>query len=137
MKESKMLELNNKELRKFGLVTGGVTVLIFGIFLPWSFSFDYPVWPWVIFSVLGISALVAPNILRPVYKVWMRFGLAIGWVMNRVILTIIFFCIFTVVGLIMRITSGYDPMNKSLDQKVKSYRVNCDPNRLRKMDRQF
>ena len=137
MSEYDIPELNNKELREFGLVTGGMVAGLFGLVLPWLFGFNYPVWPWIVFGVLSLWGLIFPNSLQPVYKVWMRVGGAIGWVMNRVVLSIIFFGIFMPVGLIMRIVGGNDPMNRRFDHWQDSYRIDCDPNRVRKMGRPF
>ena len=101
-------ELDKKGLRDFGLITGALFVGIFGLLLPWKFEWAWPIWPWVILAILSLMAFITPMQLRPVYQVWMRFGLIIGSVMSRIILGIVFFLIVTPLGMMMRAT-GKDP----------------------------
>jgi hypothetical protein len=61
-------------LRQFALVTGAVVSGLFGLFLPWLFDFAWPIWPWIVSAVLVLVGMIAPLALRPVYKLWMRFG---------------------------------------------------------------
>jgi hypothetical protein len=67
-------ELDRKGLREFGLITGAIVAVLFGLFFPWLLERSFPLWPWAIFAVLGAWALVAPLSLRLVYRAWMRFG---------------------------------------------------------------
>ncbi len=62
-------ELDRKGLREFGLVTGTIVAVLFGLFFPWLLERAFPLWPWVVFGVLGAWALVAPLSLRPLYRV--------------------------------------------------------------------
>lgn len=128
--------LDRKGLRDFGLVTGALFAGIFGLFLPWHFGWAWPVWPWALFAALGITALVAPMALNPVYKIWMRFGLAIGAVMSRIILAVVFFAVVTPLGLLMRAT-GKDPMNRRFDRKLSSYREAIGSNKSNSFDKPF
>ena len=66
--------LSRKGLREFAIVTGGVLAVIFGLLLPWIFDNSYPYWPWIVWAVLSAWGLIAPMSLRPVYRLWMRFG---------------------------------------------------------------
>tara|TARA_B100001115_G_C15499777_1_gene236541 strand:- start:151 stop:549 length:399 start_codon:yes stop_codon:yes gene_type:complete len=44
-----------------------------------------------------------PQLLLPLNKIWMRFGFLLGIIISPIVLGIIFFCIFTPVGLVMKI----------------------------------
>lgn len=114
------------ELRKFGLVTGAIVAVLFGLLLPWLFSFAWPKWPWVISGVLWLWALAAPASLFVVYKYWMKFGHVAGWINTRIILGVMFFLIFFPVGVMMRIFTS-DPMRRKLDSGSKSYRIESAP----------
>jgi hypothetical protein len=63
----KIPELDRKGLREFGLMTGAVVVVIFGLFFPWLLELNWPVWPWIIAAPLWSLALVYPLWLRRVY----------------------------------------------------------------------
>jgi len=129
-------ELNEKELQKFGLVTGGIVAGLFGLFLPWVFNHALPIWPWIITAVLVIWALILPATLAPVYKTWMRIGMALGWFNTRLILGILFFLIFTPIGLIMRLFS-YDPMHRKIDENIDTYRISLSEKHPDDMEKPF
>jgi len=114
--------LDRSGLRKFGFTTGAIVIVLFGFLLPWIFSLKWPTWPWFLAAVFFIIAAAAPLALNPFYKVWMRFGLIMGWINTRIILFIIFFGIFFIVGLIMRVFRR-DPMSRRVEKDSASYRV--------------
>ena len=115
-------ELTVGELRNFGLTTGTVVAVLFGLLLPWIWDLGYPRWPWIFFGFLGVWALVAPATLRVVYRVWMRIGLAISKVTTPIILGIVFYLVVMPVGLLMR-TIGGDPMHRRFDSSAETYRI--------------
>lgn len=121
MAEHEIPELDRKGLREFGLVTGGIVAGLFGLFFPWLLERSLPLWPWIVFGVLGVWGLIAPLSLRPVYRGWMRFGLMLSKVMTPLIMGIVFFVVITPVALILKIV-GNDPMARKFDDS-ESYRV--------------
>jgi hypothetical protein len=128
-------KMSPKELRKFGLVTGGMLILFFDLLIPWIWDLSMPLWPLIVAGVLATMALVFPASLGPVYKVWMRFAEALGWVNTRIILGVIFFVIFFPFGMIMRMFN--DPMRRKLDASADSYRLPSSPTKPANMERPF
>jgi len=141
-------ELSNAEMRKFGLVTGLIVVVLFGFVLRWIFTgseghywpFNVellkPTWPWLVAFALWIPALLFPAGLRPVYKAWMKFSEALGYVNSRIILFIFFYLILAPFGMILRLF-GFDPMRRKLDDSS-SYRVDSKvPNSPQSMERPY
>lgn len=116
------VEKGKEELRKFGLLTGGLIAGLFGLAFPFLFARPYPVWPWIIGGVLLAWALALPASLASIYKYWMRFAHILGWVNTRIILGFIFFLLITPIGLLMRLFAR-DPMARKFDTKATSYRV--------------
>jgi hypothetical protein len=108
--------------RKFGLVSGAIVVVLFGLAIPWLFSLNFPRWPWIFAGVLGSWALLLPTTLKPVYIGWMKFGNMMNWINTRIILGIVFYGLILPFGLVMRLF-GNDPMKRKLDASVDSYRV--------------
>lgn len=88
-------------LRTFGLLTGGIFAGLFGLLFPWLGANSIPVWPWVVMGSFWLPALVAPQILQPVYTVWMKIGAILGWINTRIILGIVFFLVVVPIGLLM------------------------------------
>ena len=82
------------------------------------------------------NALVYPGALKPVYKVWMKFGDTIGFINSRIILFIVFYLIFMPVGFLIRLF-GYDPMRRKPDSSA-TYRVESKkPTSVHSMERPF
>ena len=100
LEEIKNIKSEKSDLRKFG-ITIGVILLIIAGFLFWKEkeSFQILFTFGVAFCILGI---VIPFILKPIYWVWMIFATILGWIMTRVILSLLFYIIFTPIGLILR-----------------------------------
>lgn len=115
-------ELDAHELRKFGITTGTIFGVLFGILLPWIWNFEFPVWPWVVFGVLCSWAIIHPESLRPVYRAWMRVGLLISKVTTPLILGVVFYLVFMPVAMLLRLLR-HDPMKRQFDQSSDTYRI--------------
>ena len=101
LEEIKNIKSEKSDLRKFG-ITIGVILLIIAGFLFWKEkeSFQILLTFGVTFCILGIAI---PFILKPIYWIWMIFATILGWIMTRVILSLLFYTIFTPIGLIPRV----------------------------------
>lgn len=115
-------DLDKKELRRFGLTTGGILAGLFGVFFPWLLDRATPIWPWVLGGILVVWALAAPSTLKLVYQGWMRFGLIMSRITTPIILTVLFFGVALPTGLVRR-ALGYDSMARTFDQEAESYRI--------------
>lgn len=117
---------NTQELKKFGLLMAGVISVLFGLMIPFLGNHAYPLWPWTISSVFLIISLVHPKLLAKVYSTWMKIGHMLGWINTRIILAILFFGILTPIGCLLRLLKK-DPLMKTPDPKLTTYRVTCKP----------
>jgi hypothetical protein len=115
-------KLTIKELREFGFLTGGIIAGLFGLILPLIKGHSLPMIPWIIAISLAGFALFLPKSLDPVYRIWMKIGLALGWVNSRIILSIVFFIILTPMALIMKLLKR-DTMARSFDFQAETYRI--------------
>jgi Saxitoxin biosynthesis operon protein SxtJ len=113
-------ELDRAGLRKFGLATGGMFVLTFGLLLPWLFGLRWPAWPWWVAGALALPALVWPPSLAPVYRIWMRMADVLGRINSWMLLAAVFYLVFTPFGAVRRLL-GSDPMRRRIGAKG-SYR---------------
>ena len=130
-------KLDDKGLRKFGLTTGVIIVILFTLFFPWVFDMaTMPLWPWVLAGLLWLPALIMPSVLRPVYTTWMKIGHAIGWVNTRIILGLLFYVMILPMGLIMRLF-GKDPMARKTDKSASSYRIKSSSEAKERLEKPF
>jgi len=118
IEEIKNIKTNKKEIRKFGFLMGGVLIVI-AIFLLWKGSSYYQT-VFLIGILFGILGLIIPMILKPIYIIWMTFATILGWIMTRVILTVLFYLIVTPIGLIAWIF-GAKFLDLSWNKNVNSY----------------
>jgi hypothetical protein len=134
--EIQNLKTGPRDLRKFGLMVGGVFVALGILFLlrhrP---SYPFLVWPGVILILLGA---VAPRVLKYPYIAWMSVAFTLGFIMSRVLLTICFFLLVTPIALIGRLF-GKDFLNRKLDREAESYWIRCEsaPKSAESYEQQF
>jgi hypothetical protein len=103
--EVRALDASRAALRRFALVVGGVLLAI-ALFIAWRRGWDLSGLP----LILGVPAVVllalaplAPPALRPVFRVWMGAAFVMGFVMTRVILTLVFVLLVIPIGLALRL----------------------------------
>jgi hypothetical protein len=114
----KQLKTGDRDLRKFGLMVGGVFALL-GLLFLWRHKGHWPyfLWPGVVLVILGVCL---PRALKYVYLAWMGVAVVLGFIMARVILTLFFFLVITPIGLAARLT-GKDFLSLKLDANASSY----------------
>ena len=71
-------------------------------------------------------ALLIPKALAPLNWLWTKFGLLLHQIVSPVILGVLFFLIFTPVGVLMRLF-GVDPLRLHFDNKAQSYWIERSP----------
>lgn len=135
MTDYNLQQMTPAELRKFGITTGIIVALLFGLLLPWLFSFHFPLWPWYLAGGLIGLGLVFPISLGPVYRIWMKFGHVLGWINTRIILGILFYIVVLPMGLLMRLF-GNDPMDRKPSHEP-SYRKVVKPHDKDQIERPF
>ena len=129
-------EPNSKELRNFGLIMGAMISLFFGLLIPWIWSLSWPLIPWIIAGAFVVCALLVPNILAPVYRLWMKLATVLAWINSRIILGIAFYGLILPTSLILRLL-GKDPMARKFDANMESYRINKDTRDKNHMEKPF
>ncbi len=120
--EIRSVDSSRKALRSFGILVGGV-VLAVAVFVLWKSGWKPGTAVYILAGVGGALMLLgatAPRVLKPVFLVWMALAVVLGYVMTRVILTVVFYAVVSPIGLIMRAV-GRDPLERRLDPDAKSY----------------
>ena len=134
--EFKHISETKKDLRKFGITVGGVLLAI-GVVL---FYFEKP--SAIYFAVIGglliFFGALFPKILKPLNRIWMSLAIILGFIMSRVILTILFYLVLTPIALLAKIV-GKKFMVLKYDKSANTYwekRTNIHKKQI-DYDRQF
>ena len=99
--EIKNIPTSNKDIRGFGITIGIILFIISGLLMYYGKE-SYQLIAIIASTFIGLG-LILPILLKPIYLLWMTFAAILGWIMTRVILSIIFYLILTPIGLITRL----------------------------------
>jgi hypothetical protein len=115
------IDRSAKALARFGFILGGMSILL-GLFLLARHRSENltALSSQVVGVLLVIVGLFAPNALRYLHAVWIGLSLLIGWVVTRLILTIVFFLVVTPIGLLQRLVGG-SPLELGFRSGATSY----------------
>lgn len=111
---------DKSEQRKFGIVMAVAITVLGGIRWAIHGFHTFPKGFLIIAAVFLVLGIAAPRVLKPVLIVWMKFALAINWVMTRILLTVAFFLLMLPAGIIMKLL-GKDPLNRAWQPDATTY----------------
>jgi len=132
-------EATKSDLRKFGLIMGSMFAFIFGLLFPWigdKTSETWPIWPFIVMAVFWLTALLAPQVLKPINEAWIKIGNILGFINSRIILGIMFFLLILPIGLILK-AFGKDSMNRKYNKETDSYRKIVTPRNKNHLEKPF
>ncbi len=112
------IKTDTSTLRKFGLLLTVFLGILGGISL-WKNGNLYP-YLFAAALLILILSLAYPQALKFIYKPWMMVAIVIGSIVSHVILFILFYLVFTPVGLILRLT-GKDLLDEKIIRDKDSY----------------
>ena len=101
-KKDKFSEISLPSNKKFGYFFC-VLFLITSIYFLYSESQTSGYILITLSIIFFLTTLIKAELLLPLNKIWMRFGLLLGMIISPIVLGIIFFGLFTPYGIIMRI----------------------------------
>lgn len=118
LEEIKDIKSGKRELRQFGVTFSIVLGLLGGLFFLRGKA-NYFVF--IIFSAAFLSSvLIAPILLKPLQKIWMSFGIFMGWLITRLILFILFYLVVTPIAVLARLF-GKNFLDTKFDKNAASY----------------
>jgi len=130
-------KVEKKELRKFGLILLVVMAAVGSLWL-WR---ERETAAYVFYSIAAyalVATLALPVALKPARWLLMKFAHVMGWFNTRLILIILYYLLFTPIGLVMRLF-GKDLLNKKIDREAESYWIprKKEPFDRKRYERQF
>ena len=116
------MSLTKKSLREFGLIW----TIIFIAIGSYPLLYKDPARVWALYTsgfFLLISVLY-PSFFKQIYfyQIWIKFGNVLGHINSKIILFILFYGIFTPIGLVLRLF-GKDLLSTKFNKKASSYFV--------------
>ena len=127
---SNNLKSSNKS---FGIVFF-IVFLIIGLY-PLLNQEDIRVWSIIFSLIFLILGLVNSNLLTPLNKAWIKFGILLGNIISPLVLGIIFFLVVLPTGILMRLFKK-NFLGLKFDKNLKSYWINKEK-QLSSMKNQF
>ena len=119
--------------RSFGL-------LFFIVFLaislwPLKSQEDLRLWAFILALIFFVLGILNSKFLTPLNKLWMKFGIFLGSIISPFVMGVVFFMVFTPVGLIMRFL-GKDLLRIKKSKFVSTYWISREKQN-NTMKRQF
>ena len=130
-------ETDRRGLRSFGWVMaiglGGI-----GGWVWYRGNGDAAAWLGGIAGLFLLSGLLLPVVLKPLYIVWMYLARVLGWINTHLLLGLVFYTLFTLIGAVMR-GVRHDPLNRRREPERDSYWIQRNPSLLPRehYERQF
>lgn len=129
-------QLDTNGYRMFGLGSGTVIALLFGLLFPLLLERPIPKWPWIVSLVLMTWALVRPKTLSLIHGPWVHFSHMLGNVVIKIMLIGVFFLLFTPISLLMRLM-GRDPLCRKIESSARSYWQASEKQAAEHMERNY
>ena len=117
---------------------GIVFAVVFTVIALWPLLHGNGVrfWALVVAAVFLAVAFLRPQVLRPLNRLWFKFGMLLSMIISPIVMGIIFFVTVTPIGLIRRIKNP-DPLNQNFDPEAESYWITRDASSMTSMRKQF
>lgn len=103
--------------RSFGWTFTVVFTLVAVFFYPWLIALA---------ALTAAVTVMRDQWLEPLNRAWMRFGALLNRIVSPLVLGLMFFVVFTPVGVVMRL-AGRDAMNRRFEPGRRSYWVPREP----------
>ena len=107
---------------------GWVFTVVFAIIGAWPLVSGGGVrwWSMIVAGVFLVVTLLAPALLGPLNKLWLRFGLLLNRIVSPVVLGIMFYVVVTPMGWLKRML-GKDNLYLTSNRQDGSYWIKRDP----------
>ena len=125
-----------KDLRVFAIGIFIITGLIAGL----MFYREHHLAMYILggFSLYGLLSIAVPVMIIPLFIVFSYLGKILGWINTRLLLGLIFYLVFSPIGIFFRLTRR-DVLDRSFDKLATSYwkDINHISSDLKRYEKQF
>ena len=134
-KNMNLSEIQLPSNKKFGFFFA----FVFAITAAYFFNSSNMIWAYISAGtslIFLVITLVRDELLLPLNKLWMRFGLLLGIIVSPIVLGVIFFGLFTPIALLMRL-SGRDELRLKFSKKPSHWILRNEPIKPESFKQQF
>ncbi len=131
----KFSEIELPSNRKFGIFF----TFVFALAAAYFYNSDIMTWAYLFSAtslIFLVITLVKDELLLPLNKLWMRFGLLLGIIVSPIVLGVIFFGLFTPIATLMRL-SGRDELKLKFARKASHWTSRSEPIKSDSFKNQF
>lgn len=127
-----------KDIRTFGIGLAVILLAMGSYRFYYKEQYDIALWFFIAGGMALVLALLAPSVLKPLYKVVTAVAHKIGWVNTRVLLAVLYYLLFTPIAVVFRLF-GRDPLDRKIEVSKDSYWVprKQSPMDKKRYERQF
>ena len=100
LEEIRNIKSKKGDLRNFG-ITIGIILITIAVLLLWKEKQFYEIFI-AVGTLLCLTGFILPMILKPLFIAWMTFAIILGWIMTRLILSLVYYGIMTPIGVLLR-----------------------------------
>ena len=126
-----LIRINRNPTRSQLVVFGLAWLVVFGAWTAAAAVKGHTDTAWILGGLAaGIPSIgiLWPRGIRPLFVGLSDATSPVGWVVSHVILGLLYFLVFTLMGLIMRLVR-YDPLKRRFDRAAPTYWLPRDPSR--------
>ena len=131
----KFSEIELPSNRKFGIFF----TFVFALAAAYFYNSDIMTWAYLFSAtslIFLVITLVKDELLLPLNKLWMRFGLLLGIIVSPIVLGVIFFGLFTPIATLLRLW-GRDELKLKLSRKASHWISRSEPIKSDSFNNQF
>lgn len=130
------IKIERGSAKNFGIVFATVFLIVAAFLYISSNTIHY--WALIAAVTFATVAVIKPRLLEPLNFVWFKFGMLLGAIIAPLVMMLVYFCVVTPTGLLMRMF-GKDPLLLKKDASLKTYWITRknDSNQPSSMKRQF
>jgi hypothetical protein len=132
MKFSEVELPSNKKFGFFFTLVFAITTGYFYTYASFTWAYVFAATVVVFFAVTVVKA----DLLLPLNKLWMRFGLLLGMIVSPIVLGLIFFGLFTPIAFLMRL-NGRDELRIKFKHKTSHWISRDEPIKAKSFKQQF
>jgi hypothetical protein len=110
------VQTDSAALKRFGIYMGLIALIVSCVFFL-KCRYSSAIFSFLAFLLFFSAALLTPYLLKGLYIAWMHIAFILAWVNTKIILAVVFYIIFTPIGLLMKLLK-FDLLERKKKQET-------------------